>query len=85
MQRELVPLNKTRGMRFDLSHIPTTVQTDLCVMAIQCTASAMATEEGSAAIERGRQAYLLHLERKDAGRKSRVNPACIHSAGASGA
>ena len=41
-----------------------TAQTDLCAMAIMQTAAALQTEDGRAAVEQGRIAYLRHLAEK---------------------
>lgn len=48
----------------DFSKVPESVWVDLCVMAIKGTAEAMKTPEGRAAIEKGREKYLLHLTQK---------------------
>lgn len=50
----------------DLSRVPATAQDDLCTMAIMGAAAALETPEGRAAIEKGRQEYLRHLEEKAA-------------------
>lgn len=47
----------------DLSKVPDSVQTDLCVMAIMRTAAALSTPEGRAAVEKGKKEYLHHLEK----------------------
>ena len=49
----------------DLSKVPDSVQTDLCVMAIMRTAAALSTPEGQAAVEKGKEAFLHHLAEKD--------------------
>ena len=49
-------------MRINLNEVPETVRIDLCAMAILGTMAAMETPEGRAAIEKGRKAYLRHLE-----------------------
>lgn len=49
----------------DLSKVPDSVQTDLCVMAIMRTAAALSTPEGQAAVEKGKEEYLRHLAEKD--------------------
>jgi hypothetical protein len=41
-----------------------TTQTDLCAVAILQTAAALQTEDGRAAVEKGRIAYLRHLAEK---------------------
>ncbi len=41
-----------------------TTQTDLCAMAIMQVAAALQTEDGRAAVEKGRIAYLRHLAEK---------------------
>lgn len=50
--------------QIDLTKVPEHVQIELCTMAIICTAEAQKTPEGRAAIERGKQAYLEHLQHK---------------------
>ena len=50
----------------DLSKVPDSVQTDLCVMAIMRTAAALSTPEGQAAVEKGKEEYLRHLAEEDA-------------------
>ena len=49
----------------DLSKVSEQVPIDLCILAIQCTAEAMKTPEGQAAIENGKKEYLLHLALKE--------------------
>lgn len=46
------------------AHIGKTAQTDLCSMAILQTAAALQTDEGRAAVDKGRIAYLQHLAEK---------------------
>ena len=53
--------------RINLSAIPGSAQTDLCIMAILQTAEAMNTPEGREAIERGREEYRRHQAEKSAG------------------
>lgn len=56
----------------DCTKVPETVWVDLCTVAIMQTAVALATPEGRAAIEKGRQEYLRHLAEceRDAGKRS---------------
>lgn len=48
----------------DYSAMSKTTQTDLCALAIMQTAAALQTDDGKAAIENGRTAYLRHLAEK---------------------
>jgi len=54
-------------MKIDFSKIPERHQTDLCIAAIRGCMEAMKTPEGRAAIEKGKQKYLLMRERMERG------------------
>lgn len=73
MPRTWKPAQGARDIHLDLSSVPETVQVDLCVLAIRCTARAMESPEGRAAIEKHREAYLQHLKEREEAMKAQTS------------